>query len=209
MSVSPASDCDGLRYDMVDCAPFLLSDESEKTMPDDSCCSGFETVIKTNADCICEAMKSNAHHFGIHLNMKQTMALPSACGLATPPLSHCYNTIPVPHDLEAALGAHNPAPPKPAPKEAISPKSAQQELSPKSSQQELSPKSSQQELSPKSALQAFSPKSALQAFSPTSVQHEVSPPKLSPPSSKASASSNKIGAGTVLLIVASLSCIVI
>ncbi|XP_059438069.1 non-specific lipid transfer protein GPI-anchored 11-like [Corylus avellana] len=231
-SSSPASDCNSLTYDIVDCAPFLLSDESEKTMPDNSCCSGFETVLKTNTKCICEAMKSSAHQFGIHLNMKQMMALPSACGLATDsPLSHC--DISVLNDHEAAALAYNPPPPKPAPKIALqkafppnsdlqelSPKSALQELSPKSSLQELSPKSSLQELSQESYLQELSPKSSLQELSPKSALQEMSPtstsawPKPSPPSSKvqASASSNKTGAESVLLIsilVASFSCIVI
>ena len=56
-SISPALDCSDLIFgnNILDCVPFM-SDGSEKTKPEVSCCSGFETVLNTNAECICFAI---------------------------------------------------------------------------------------------------------------------------------------------------------
>ena len=71
-SISPASDCFDLIFgnNILGCVPFL-SDGSEKTKPEVSCCSGFEIVLNTNAECICEAIISNAQ-MGIYLNVNKT-----------------------------------------------------------------------------------------------------------------------------------------
>jgi hypothetical protein len=84
-SISPASDCSDLIFgnNIMDCVPFL-SNGSEKTKPEVSCCSGFETVLNTNAECICEAIISSAQ-MGIYFNVTKTMAMPSTCGMSTPP----------------------------------------------------------------------------------------------------------------------------
>ena len=70
--ISPASDCSDLIFgnNIMDCIPFL-SDGCEKTKPEVSCCSGFEIVLNTNAECICEAIISNAQ-MGIYLNVNKT-----------------------------------------------------------------------------------------------------------------------------------------
>lgn len=87
-SMAPSKDCSVVIYDMADCVPYL-SDDSKQTKPDHSCCSGFETVIETNADCICEALKKSGQ-MGIQLNLTRAMALPSACGVSPSPLNSCH-----------------------------------------------------------------------------------------------------------------------
>lgn len=54
---------------------------------------GLETLVKTNVDCICEAIKSNTQ-LGIGMNITRVLALPSTCGMSTShPLPHCAVTI--------------------------------------------------------------------------------------------------------------------
>ncbi|XP_040365781.1 non-specific lipid transfer protein GPI-anchored 11-like isoform X2 [Rosa chinensis] len=83
-----SSDCSKVIYAMSDCIPFL-SDGIKTTTPERSCCSGFETVVKTGPDCGCEFFESTAN-LGIHLNMTKAMTLSSACGINNaPPLTNC------------------------------------------------------------------------------------------------------------------------
>uniref|UniRef100_A0A2N9G859 Bifunctional inhibitor/plant lipid transfer protein/seed storage helical domain-containing protein n=1 Tax=Fagus sylvatica TaxID=28930 RepID=A0A2N9G859_FAGSY len=109
----------------MDCVPFL-SNGSEKTKPEVSCCSGFETVLNTNAECICEAIISSAQ-MGIYFNVTKTMAMPSTCGMSTPPFQ-CDINPPSP-SLSPSPEIAPPNPPKLSPKS--SPKSAPAPKSPK------------------------------------------------------------------------------
>lgn len=88
-STSPSSsDCSQVIYAMSDCIPFM-SDGSKTTTPEGSCCSGYKTVLKTGADCVCESIESSAD-LGIPLNMTKAMTLSSACGINNaPPLTNC------------------------------------------------------------------------------------------------------------------------
>lgn len=88
-SMAPSTDCSVLVYDMSDCVSFL-SDGSTDTEPDHPCCSGLETVIETDADCVCEAFMMSSQ-MGIQLNMTRALALPGACGVSGPPLDNCHS----------------------------------------------------------------------------------------------------------------------
>lgn len=82
VSVAPApeSECDNLIYKMMDCILYL-SNGGKETRPESSCCLGFEKIMKTDAKCICVALKSSAD-LGVSVNMTRAMGLPSACGLS-------------------------------------------------------------------------------------------------------------------------------
>ncbi|OIT39823.1 PREDICTED: non-specific lipid-transfer protein-like protein At2g13820 [Nicotiana attenuata] len=86
----PTADCSTIVMDMMPCLKFLEAD-SNGTKPDDSCCSGFKQVLKTNPDCICVALATSAS-FGITVNMTQAAVLPSDCGVSAPPLTNCNST---------------------------------------------------------------------------------------------------------------------
>ncbi|KAI3465084.1 hypothetical protein Pfo_021747, partial [Paulownia fortunei] len=83
----PEADCSTLIYNMMDCMSFL-GNGGDETTPDRSCCSGFKTVLKANADCICYALSSSAS-LGLDINMTRAEALPSDCGVSAPPISNC------------------------------------------------------------------------------------------------------------------------
>ncbi|XP_011074153.1 non-specific lipid-transfer protein-like protein At5g64080 [Sesamum indicum] len=99
---SPALDCSTLIYDMIDCMPFL-SNGGHQTKPDESCCSGLRAVVETDADCICYAVNSAAG-LGLDINMTRAEALPSRCGVFTPPIDACI--------MSSTPGASPANPPK-------------------------------------------------------------------------------------------------
>ncbi|KAF8411502.1 hypothetical protein HHK36_004054 [Tetracentron sinense] len=114
-SPAPAVDCSTLIFNMADCLSFVSSGSSE-AKPQGSCCSGLKTVLKADAECLCEAFKNSAQ-LGVELNVSKALSLPTACGVSAPPFSNC--------GLSVSPGAAAPVdPPKSSsPKSAPSPKS--------------------------------------------------------------------------------------
>ncbi|KAJ4952439.1 hypothetical protein NE237_029271 [Protea cynaroides] len=106
---APAVDCSSLIVNMADCLSFVTNGSKDKK-PASTCCSGLKTVLKTDAECLCEAFKNSAQ-LGISLNMTKALTLPSACGVSTPPVSKCG----------VSLGAPGAAP---AESPSLSPKSS-------------------------------------------------------------------------------------
>lgn len=88
-AMAPSStDCSVIVYDMADCLSFLSAGSADTT-PDHSCCTGYETVVAANPDCVCEAF-TLSNELGIQLNMSRALALPAACGVSAPlPLDNC------------------------------------------------------------------------------------------------------------------------
>ncbi|XP_065849578.1 non-specific lipid transfer protein GPI-anchored 31 [Euphorbia lathyris] len=84
---APAVDCSSLVLNMADCLSFV-SNGSTTTKPEGTCCSGLKTVLKTDAECLCESFKSSAQ-LGIVLNITKALSLPSACKLHAPSVSNC------------------------------------------------------------------------------------------------------------------------
>ncbi|KAJ0238271.1 Non-specific lipid transfer protein GPI-anchored 31 [Hirschfeldia incana] len=84
---APAVDCSMLILNMADCLSFVSAGGTE-TKPASSCCSGLKTVLKTDAECLCEAFKSSAS-LGVTLNMTKATTLPTACKLHAPSIAAC------------------------------------------------------------------------------------------------------------------------
>ncbi|KAI8554895.1 hypothetical protein RHMOL_Rhmol05G0132500 [Rhododendron molle] len=87
----PAADCSSIILDMADCLTYVSGDATVKK-PEGNCCSGLKKVLKTHAECLCEAFK-NAAQFGVTLNMTRALDLPSACRVSAPPVSDCGLSI--------------------------------------------------------------------------------------------------------------------
>nr|XP_004301310.2 PREDICTED: non-specific lipid transfer protein GPI-anchored 2-like [Fragaria vesca subsp. vesca] len=100
-STSPSSpDCTKAIYAMSDCIPFL-SEGIQTTSPERSCCSGYETVVKSGPVCVCQSFEGTAA-MGIRLNMTKAMTLSSACGIKNaPPLDNC--NVPMPPGTAPAM----------------------------------------------------------------------------------------------------------
>ncbi|KAI8005247.1 DNA-directed RNA polymerase II subunit 1 [Camellia lanceoleosa] len=80
---APSVDCTTLIYGMSDCLTYLTVGNNE-TNPKDTCCTGLKTVLDTDADCLCEGLKSSAS-LGFNIDFKKAKAIPSVCKIPTPP----------------------------------------------------------------------------------------------------------------------------
>lgn len=84
---APAVDCSSLVLNMADCLSYVTVGGTAKK-PANACCSGLKTVLKTDADCLCEAFKNSAQ-FGVTLNVSKALTLPDACHVSGPSVSNC------------------------------------------------------------------------------------------------------------------------
>ncbi|KAL1557822.1 non-specific lipid transfer protein GPI-anchored 31 [Salvia divinorum] len=84
---APAVDCSSLVLNMADCLTFVTAGSTAKK-PEGTCCSGLKTVLKTDAECLCEAFRNSAQ-LGVTLNITKAMSLPAACHVSAPSVSNC------------------------------------------------------------------------------------------------------------------------
>ncbi|KAL1204066.1 Non-specific lipid transfer protein GPI-anchored 31 [Cardamine amara subsp. amara] len=87
MAPAPSVDCSTLILNMADCLSFVSSGSTD-AKPEASCCSGLKKVLKTDAECLCEAFKSSAS-LGVTLNITKASSLPAACKLHAPSIATC------------------------------------------------------------------------------------------------------------------------
>ncbi|KAK9153969.1 hypothetical protein Sjap_001449 [Stephania japonica] len=80
---APSADCSTIIYDMMDCVGYV-STGSNMTEPSKDCCTGLKTVLNTDAQCVCEAIKQSAQ-LGITVNTTRAKGLPSSCGQSNAP----------------------------------------------------------------------------------------------------------------------------
>ncbi|XP_050378571.1 non-specific lipid transfer protein GPI-anchored 11-like [Argentina anserina] len=120
-SVSRSSpDCTKAIYAMSDCIPFL-SEGIQTTAPERSCCSGFETVVKSGPNCVCQSFESLVT-LGIRMNMTKAMTLSSACRINNAPtLTNCNLPMPPGSDVPAMSPKLVSPPSKSHPKVSIVP----------------------------------------------------------------------------------------
>ncbi|KAL0387150.1 UNVERIFIED_CONTAM: Non-specific lipid-transfer protein-like protein [Sesamum radiatum] len=88
---APAVDCSSLVLNMADCLSFVTAGSTTKK-PEGTCCSGLKTVLKTDAECLCEGFKNSAQ-LGVTLNVTKALTLPSACHVSAPSVSNCGLSI--------------------------------------------------------------------------------------------------------------------
>ncbi|XP_047967520.1 non-specific lipid transfer protein GPI-anchored 11 [Salvia hispanica] len=84
---APAVDCSSLVLNMADCLTFVTAGSTAKK-PEGTCCSGLKTVLKTDAECLCEAFRNSAQ-LGVTLNISKALTLPAACHVSAPSVSNC------------------------------------------------------------------------------------------------------------------------
>ncbi|KAL8553554.1 hypothetical protein ACS0TY_002025 [Phlomoides rotata] len=84
---APAVDCSSLVLNMADCLSFVMAGSTTKK-PEGTCCSGLKTVLKSDAECLCEAFRNSAQ-LGVTLNVTKAITLPSACHVSAPSVSNC------------------------------------------------------------------------------------------------------------------------
>ncbi|XP_071698610.1 non-specific lipid transfer protein GPI-anchored 31-like isoform X1 [Rutidosis leptorrhynchoides] len=84
---APAADCSTVILSMADCLSYVTAGSTVQK-PEGTCCSGLKTVLKTDAQCLCEAFKNSAQ-LGLQLNTTKALALPAACKIKAPSATNC------------------------------------------------------------------------------------------------------------------------
>ncbi|KAF3955136.1 hypothetical protein ACB098_07G059300 [Castanea mollissima] len=125
---APSVDCSSLILNMADCLSYVTNG-STVTKPEGTCCVGLKTVLKADAECLCEAFKSSAS-LGVVLNVTKATALPAACKVSAPSASNCGLSLtpagapgpvsdlapkPSPSSIAPAAAVGNENSPSPAP----------------------------------------------------------------------------------------------
>ncbi|CAN6464861.1 unnamed protein product [Victoria cruziana] len=72
---------------LASCLSYITGSSSS---PDKSCCSGLESVVKSQPQCLCQVIGPNAGSLvGVPVNQTQALALPGACNVQTPSPTLC------------------------------------------------------------------------------------------------------------------------
>ncbi|KAG6682206.1 hypothetical protein I3842_13G126500 [Carya illinoinensis] len=86
---SATSGCFDILLNMSDCLTYV-EDGSKTTKPDKGCCPELAGLVDSHPICLCQLLATNTtESFGIKINLKRALNLPSVCGVPTPPVSTC------------------------------------------------------------------------------------------------------------------------
>ncbi|KAF3969464.1 hypothetical protein CMV_006751 [Castanea mollissima] len=83
----PSVNCSALISNMAECLSYVTIG-STVTKPEGTCCVGFKTVLKVDAECLCEAFKSSAS-LGVVLDITKATALLATCKVFAPSTATC------------------------------------------------------------------------------------------------------------------------
>ncbi|GFZ08871.1 bifunctional inhibitor/lipid-transfer protein/seed storage 2S albumin superfamily protein [Actinidia rufa] len=91
-----SSDCTNALISMSPCLNYITGNSST---PSSGCCQQLASVVRSQPQCLCEAVNGGGSSMGINVNQTQALALPGACNVQTPPISRC--NAPSPADSPA------------------------------------------------------------------------------------------------------------
>ncbi|XP_071698611.1 non-specific lipid transfer protein GPI-anchored 31-like isoform X2 [Rutidosis leptorrhynchoides] len=104
---APAADCSTVILSMADCLSYVTAGSTVQK-PEGTCCSGLKTVLKTDAQCLCEAFKNSAQ-LGLQLNTTKALALPAACKIKAPSATNCGIQSPMASGMAPTMAAFGPS----------------------------------------------------------------------------------------------------
>ncbi|KAK6937556.1 Bifunctional inhibitor/plant lipid transfer protein/seed storage helical domain [Dillenia turbinata] len=81
-----SSSCTNVIISMSPCLNYITGNSSN---PSSGCCQQLGSVVKSQPQCLCEALNGDGSSLGISINKTQALALPNACNVQTPPSSQC------------------------------------------------------------------------------------------------------------------------
>ncbi|KAA8550841.1 hypothetical protein F0562_002525 [Nyssa sinensis] len=85
------SGCTGVLVGMAPCLNYITGNSST---PSSSCCSQLASVVQSQPQCLCSVLNGGGSSLGITVNQTLALALPAACNVKTPSVSHCNATTP-------------------------------------------------------------------------------------------------------------------
>ncbi|CAI9781349.1 unnamed protein product [Fraxinus pennsylvanica] len=114
LAPSPGVDCFSYLLNLSDCLTFV-EPGSNLTKPDKACCPELSNLLNSQPICLCQMLR-DPNQFGLTVDMKKALQLPSACN--TPPVSLCSVLgVPVgaPAPSEGPISSGGPVAANPAP----------------------------------------------------------------------------------------------
>ncbi|KAL6971539.1 hypothetical protein U1Q18_031218 [Sarracenia purpurea var. burkii] len=88
---SSSSSCTNVLISMSPCLNYITGNSST---PSSGCCTQLASVVRSQAQCLCQVLNGGASSLGINVNQTQALALPGACNVQTPPSSRCNAASP-------------------------------------------------------------------------------------------------------------------
>ncbi|PSS01429.1 Non-specific lipid-transfer protein-like protein [Actinidia chinensis var. chinensis] len=91
-ATAQSSDCTSALISMSPCLNYITGNSST---PSSGCCQQLASVVRSQPQCLCEAVNGGGSSMGIKVNQTQALALPGACNVQTPSISRCNAASPV------------------------------------------------------------------------------------------------------------------
>ena len=85
-ATAQSSDCTNALISMSPCLNYITGNSST---PSSGCCQQLASVVRSQPQCLCEAVNGGGSSMGIKVNQTQALALPGACNVQTPSISRC------------------------------------------------------------------------------------------------------------------------
>ncbi|XAR55459.1 hypothetical protein NMG60_11035531 [Bertholletia excelsa] len=86
-----SSSCTNTLGSMSPCLDYITGNSSS---PSSRCCSQLASVVRSQPQCLCQAISGGGSSLGVNVNKTQALALPSACNVQTPSISRCNAASP-------------------------------------------------------------------------------------------------------------------
>ncbi|KAA8527624.1 hypothetical protein F0562_034981 [Nyssa sinensis] len=90
-AAAQSSSCTNVLISMSPCLNYITGNSST---PSSGCCTQLATVVRSQPQCLCEALNGGGSSLGLNINQTQALALPGACNVQTPPTSRCNAASP-------------------------------------------------------------------------------------------------------------------
>ncbi|XP_030536136.1 non-specific lipid transfer protein GPI-anchored 5-like isoform X2 [Rhodamnia argentea] len=90
-AAAQSSSCTNALISMSPCLNYITGNSSS---PSSSCCSQLANVVRSEPQCLCQALNVGGSSLGISINQTRALAVPSACNIQTQPISRCNAASP-------------------------------------------------------------------------------------------------------------------
>ncbi|XP_059429615.1 non-specific lipid transfer protein GPI-anchored 4-like [Corylus avellana] len=107
---SALAGCSDILLNLSGCLTYV-EEGSNLTKPEKDCCPALAGLVESHPVCLCVLLEPNAtQSYGISIDSKKALKLPSVCGVQTPPATACSAFgVPVPGPIGAPTGSEGPS----------------------------------------------------------------------------------------------------
>ena len=90
---SSLAGCSDILLNLSGCLTYV-EEGSNLTKPEKDCCPALAGLVDSHPVCLCVLLEPNAtQSYGISIDSKKALKLPSVCGVQTPPATACSGTF--------------------------------------------------------------------------------------------------------------------